>query len=60
MSPELAKKLLKWVQEQAEKISYGEVALILKFHDGQLRHIEKRLMHNEKPQLEQAAKESQI
>jgi hypothetical protein len=54
MNPTEAQKLIQWVEEQARTIDYGEVALILKFHDGQLRHIEKRLMHNEKPEPVQA------
>jgi len=52
--------VLKWTQEQARTIDYGEISLTLKFHDGQLRHIEKRLMHNEKPDPVQAAKESLV
>jgi hypothetical protein len=52
MSIDLVQKAITWVLSQ--EIRYGEVGLIFKFHDGQLRFIEKSL--KEKAAVEEGAK----
>lgn len=54
MTSQQAQDLINWIQEKAGDIHFGEIGIVLKFHDGQLRHIEKSLKVSEQPRTKTA------
>ncbi|MCF7948732.1 MAG: hypothetical protein K9L57_09610 [Spirochaetaceae bacterium] len=49
MTSQQAQDLIGWIKEQAKDIHFGEIGIVLKFHDGQLRYIEKTSKVTEQP-----------
>lgn len=49
MNPEELQNLSKWIDEKSREVDYGEVSVLLKFHNHELRHIEKVVKQNALP-----------
>lgn len=42
--------LLNWITEKSKNLKYGEISIVLKMHNGEIRHIEKLVKENELPE----------
>lgn len=47
-----AEKILEWLESQ--NVDYGELSITLKFHNSELRHIERTIKHSDLPKPERA------
>ena len=43
------RRLMAWLQIQVGEMKYGEISIVLKIHDKELRHIQKHIQENEIP-----------
>ena len=47
----MTEELMKWIVRNASNLPYGELNIILKFHDGRLTVIEKSRIERTKPEV---------
>ncbi len=50
------KQIVSWLEQKANEVEYGEVSVVLKLHNRELRHVEKHVQVNELPTPKQAGR----
>ena len=56
----MIKAISEWLYAKLRTVDYGEVTVTLKIHNGEIRHVEKIVKENEKPELEKAGARDEI
>lgn len=49
MTQDEARELITWLEQKSNEVEYGEISVVLKFHNCELRHVEKHVQINELP-----------